>query len=188
MSRAERSTAFRVAEELLADALPTRWLHVQAVHSQARVIGPALPEVDDEVLCDAAVLHDIGYAPSIAESGFHPLDGARHLVALGVSNRVVCLVARHSCALREADLRGVQGVEEFHDEQSATRDALWYCDAVTGPRGERFSPDERWAEVRQRYGPDHLVSRFLDEAEQELRAAVARTQDRMLAAGLAQSM
>lgn len=181
------SPALRLARELLADALPTRWLHVQAVHAQAGLIGPALPDVDDQVLRDTAVLHDIGYSPTIARCGFHPLDGARHLAELGLPDRVVNLVAHHSCAVREARLRGVAGMNEFVDEASATRDALWYCDAVTGPRGERFSPDERWAEVRHRYGADHLVTRFLDAAEPELRAAVRRTEDRMVAAGLAQS-
>lgn len=179
--------ALRLAQELLADALPTRWLHVQAVHAQAAFIGPALPDVDDQALRDAAALHDIGYSPIVARCGFHPLDGARHLAELGWPARVMSLVAHHSCAVREARLRGVAGMDEFLDEASATRDALWYCDAVTGPRGERFSPDERWAEVRHRYGPDHLVTRFLDVAEPELRAAVRRTEDRMLAVGLAQS-
>ncbi len=30
-------------------------------------------------LVAAAYLHDIGYAPELAITGFHPLDGARHL-------------------------------------------------------------------------------------------------------------
>lgn len=182
------SPALQLARELLADALPTRWLHVQAVYAQARVLGPALPDVDDQVLRDAAVLHDVGYSPAIARCGFHPLDGARHLAERGVSRRVVHLVAHHSCAVREARLRGVEGLADFVDEQSPTRDALWYCDAVSGPQGERLSPDDRWAEIRERYGPDHLVTRFLDEAEPDLRAAVRRTEARVLAVGLTQSM
>lgn len=180
--------ALRLARELLADALPTRWLHVQAVHAQAAYIGRALPDVDDNALRDAAALHDIGYSPIVARCGFHPFDGARHLAELGWPTRVVNLVAHHSCAVLEARLRSVDGMEEFADEASATRDALWYCDAVTGPRGERFSPDERWAEIRHRYGPGHLVTRFLDEAEPVLRAAVRRTEDRMLSVGHPQSM
>lgn len=181
-------SARSVAEDCLADSLPDRWRHVQAVHAQAVVIGAALPQVDDLVLRKAAILHDVGYSPAIAHTGFHPLDGARHLTELGFPTRVVHLVAHHSGAAQEARLRGVAGLEEFVDEASATRDALWYCDAVTGPHGERFSPDERWAEVRRRYGPGHLVSRFLDQAEPELRAAVCRTEDRMIVSGLAQSI
>ncbi|MFP5072733.1 HD domain-containing protein [Pseudonocardia nantongensis] len=179
------SPALRLAGELLADALPARWLHVQAVSAQAVLLGPALSGVDAQILSDAAALHDIGYAPATARTGFHPLDGARYLADLGVSDRVVHLVAHHSCAIREARLRGIDGMSEFFDEATPTRDALWYCDAVTGPRGERFSPDERWAEVQERYGPGHIVTRFLTEAETDLRAAIHRTEVRILAAGLA---
>jgi predicted hydrolase (HD superfamily) len=34
---------------------------------------------DVEQLRAAAMLHDIGYTPSLATTGFHPLDGARYL-------------------------------------------------------------------------------------------------------------
>ncbi|WP_093357669.1 HD domain-containing protein [Pseudonocardia ammonioxydans] len=182
---ASESPALQLARELLADALPARWLHVQAVHAQAVLLGPALSGVDAQILSDAAALHDIGYAPAAARTGFHPLDGARYLADLGISTRVVHLVAHHSCAIREARLRGVDGMSAFSDEATPTRDALWYCDAVTGPRGERFSPDDRWAEVRERYGPDHLVTRFLTEADTDLRAAIRRTESRILGARLA---
>ncbi|MEJ2886940.1 phosphohydrolase [Actinomycetospora aeridis] len=117
-------------------------------------------------------------------TGFHPLDGARFLATRGYDRRVTALVAHHSGAAIEAELRGVEGLDRFPDEASATRDALWYCDAVTGPQGQRLTPDERWAEVRRRYGPDHVVTAFLDRGEPELRAAVDRTTARIAAAGL----
>ena len=50
----------------------------------------------------AAWIHDIGYAPEVAASGFHPLDGARFLAAAGVSQRLADLVAHHSCATQTA--------------------------------------------------------------------------------------
>ncbi|WP_308014616.1 hypothetical protein [Nocardia coffeae] len=31
---------------------------------------------DGELLADAAILHDVGYAPRLAVTGFHPLDAA----------------------------------------------------------------------------------------------------------------
>lgn len=176
-----------LAERLLAGHLPDRWRHVQAVASQARMIGADVESVDEDYLVQAALLHDIGYSPDVADTGFHPLDGARFLWTRGFDQRVVELVAHHSGAVTEARLRGIEGLDAFADEATATRDALWYCDATTGPRGERFSPEDRWAEVRQRYGPGHLVTRFLDEAGPALRAAVARTEERMLAAGSSQS-
>ncbi|GAA4926020.1 putative nucleotidyltransferase with HDIG domain [Actinomycetospora succinea] len=172
-----------LAETLLADHLPDRWLHVQSVAREALRIS-ALSGVDREPLIQAAVLHDIGYSPVVARVRFHPLDGARFLTARGYDARVVALVAHHSGAAIEAGMRGVEGLDPLPDEASPTRDALWYCDAVTGPQGQRLTPDERWTEIRRRYGPDDLVTAFLDRAEPELRAAVDRTTARMDAAGL----
>jgi hypothetical protein len=80
----------------------------------------------------AAWLHDIGYTPALGVTGFHPLDGARFLVAAGVSRRLTGLVAHHSCAALEAELRGLAAeLAEFDDEDGAVRDALWYCDIIT---------------------------------------------------------
>jgi len=87
-------------------------------------------------------------------------------------------------AAREAELRGLgRELADFEDERGAVRDALWYCDAVTGPDGQRLDPEERWAEVERRYGRDHVVSRFVREARPELMGAVKRTRERLRAAG-----
>ena len=45
----------------------------------------ALPEfvAVTDVLVSAARLHDIGYAPDVMATGFHPLDGVRYLAGLG---------------------------------------------------------------------------------------------------------
>lgn len=175
-----------LAELTLADHLPERWLHTQAVAREAIRLA-ALPEVGREPLITAAVLHDIGYSPVVARTGFHPLDGARFLAARGYDRRVAALVAHHSAASVEARLREIDGIERFDDEATAIRDALWYCDAVCGPTGEPTTPDQRWDDVRRRYGPGHVVSRSLDQAEPRLRAAVDRTRARITAAGLAPS-
>jgi putative nucleotidyltransferase with HDIG domain len=102
-----------VARELagseLAVALPRRWLHVQAVAAQAARLS-AVPGVARDVLVVAAWLHDIGYAPDLVDTGFHPIDGARFLRKLGADDRLVCLVAHHSCAVYEARVRGLEGV------------------------------------------------------------------------------
>ena len=171
-----------LAEVTLAEHLPDRWIHTQAVAREAIRLA-TLPDVDREPLLIAAVLHDVGYSPVVARTGFHPLDGARFLRTRGYDRRVIALVAHHSAAAAEARLRGLDP-EPFGDEATATPDALWYCDAVCGPTGEPTTPDGRWAEVRRRYGPDDVVTRFLDEAEPALRAAVDRTRTRMAAAGL----
>ncbi len=136
------------------------------------------------MLIAAAWLHDVGYAPGVAASGFHPLDGARALRRLGVDPRVVALVAHHSCALVEADERGLADElrNEFPLERSDTADALWYCDMTTGPDGQDYEVAERLDEIRARYGPGEVVTRFIDRAEDEIVAAVRRTEARLSAA------
>jgi hypothetical protein len=56
---------------------------VQGVVRQAQEVSAILPAEEREVLVAAAHLHDLGYAPALVETGFHALDGARHLLALG---------------------------------------------------------------------------------------------------------
>ena len=105
-------------------------------------------------LVAAAWLHDIGYAPGLVQTGFHPLDGARFLRRAGVDGPVVSLVAYHSCARVEADVRGL-GAElaaEFTPAGPLLTDALLYCDMTTGPDGDHVRPADRLAEIRGRYG------------------------------------
>jgi putative nucleotidyltransferase with HDIG domain len=72
-----------MAERHLSSMLDRRWRHVQTVAERAGTVAGALG-FDDGVLVSAAWLHDIGYAPDIVETGFHPLDGARFLRRSGV--------------------------------------------------------------------------------------------------------
>jgi HD superfamily phosphodiesterase len=99
--------ARELACELLADALPRRWRHVQAVGRQAEQIGGRAVGQDAGTLASAAWLHDVGYAPAVVDTGFHPLDGARWLRRVGVDERIATLVAYHSCAWFEAEERGL---------------------------------------------------------------------------------
>lgn len=92
-----------LAELKLAGPLPRRWRHVRSVARRARWVAETLSLSDDLII--AAWLHDIGYAPDLVETGFHPLDGARFLRRLGFDGQVVNLVAYHSCAQIEADVR-----------------------------------------------------------------------------------
>ncbi|MGH2544703.1 MAG: phosphohydrolase, partial [Ardenticatenaceae bacterium] len=66
--------AQQLAESLLARSLPCRWRHVQGVGAWAAEISARLDGVDDALVA-SAWLHDIGYAPDLVMTGFHPLDG-----------------------------------------------------------------------------------------------------------------
>jgi hypothetical protein len=171
----------------LAERLRRRWVHVQGVAERAAELRALFAE-DGDLLVASAVLHDVGYAPELAETGFHPLDGARFLRTTDAPARLVNLVAHHSCAYREAELRGLSAeLAEFTDEETPLRDALWWADMTTGPDGQRLTVHERIAEIQSRYGPDDLVTWFIRQAKPELVAAVERTEDRARAAGLVTS-
>lgn len=179
--------ADELAGQHLAIVLPRRWAHVQGVAGRARVVVPLLSPGDGELLMSAALLHDIGYAPGLVITGFHPLDGARFLRGIGGSDRLVSLVAHHSCSSLEAELRGLSDeLAEFEDEETVLRDALWWADMTTTPDGGKTTLVERTAEIQSRYGPDDLVSRFIRRALEDLSAAVERTDRRLEAAGIAQ--
>jgi len=171
------------AATLLAD-LGTRWQHVCGVARQAQRVSPALAPQDRPYLVAAAWLHDIGYAPDLAATAFHPIDGARHVRALG-HERLARLVAYHSSAWWEAEALGLSDdLAAFSQEDSATADALTYCDMTTSPTGQRITLAGRLAEIAERYGAEHLVVRCLQRTHHHLAGAVRRTEERLRAAGL----
>lgn len=171
--------AMRVGEAELDAALPRRWAHSKGVASRAAQVGRILGK-DADLLVAAAMLHDVGYAPRLAATGFHPLDGARFLRdAHGADERLVRLVANHSFALMEAEERGLREVLEAEFpllEEPLLVDALVYCDMTTTPDGDRTTADDRVAEIVGRYGADSVVGRFIHRASPEIFAAVVRVE------------
>ena len=173
-----------LARTLLADALPRRWAHVQGVAARARSLAPAVGP-DAGLLEAAAWLHDIGYLPELAATGLHGLDGARYLRDVQHAEPVLCrLVAHHSCAVIEAEERGLAHVltREFAPPPRPLADALTFCDMTTSPDGEHVHVHHRLAEIHDRYGSGHLVSRSIRratplilEAVGQVRARAART-------------
>ncbi|MEV6302718.1 HD domain-containing protein [Actinoplanes sp. NPDC051861] len=141
-----------IAESLLAD-MGDRWKHTIGVAEQAARLAGRLG-LDPDVLVSAAWLHDIGYAAPIALTGFHPLDGAVHVVDEGWPSRIAGLVANHSGAKFVAEVKGFAAeLALFPDERSLMADALTYADQTTGPRGDRVDPESRYAEMLLRHGP-----------------------------------
>ena len=175
------------ARTILETPLPRRWAHTLGVAAQARSIAPILGR-DAGLLTAAAFLHDIGYAPDLIDTGFHPLDGARYLSDTVQASDMLCrLVAHHSCALIEAAERGLadQLSREFEPAGPDLTDALIYCDMTTGPDGQYMPVEQRLAEIRARYGPDHLVSRTIGRSEPQLTRAVTRVTRRLAASASA---
>jgi putative nucleotidyltransferase with HDIG domain len=171
----ERSEAEALAQALLARELPRRWQHSVGVVRQADRLAAA-GGFDGDLLVGAAWLHDIGYSSQLVDTSFHPIDGARHLRGLGADERLVNLVAHHSCARIEAGLRGVDALlgNEFPQDVSLPHDELCFCDQTTGPDGEVLDVTERLAEIRRRYEDGHVVRQFVDVAESELVSTVRR--------------
>jgi len=68
---------------------------------------------------------------------------------------------------------------EFEPEESATYDALVFCDMTTGPTGKTVLFQDRIREIRERYGPDHEVTVALSFSYPSLAACCERTAARL---------
>ncbi len=156
--------------------LGNRWLHTLGVVARAREVEKAFNESDQEALIAAAYIHDIGYAPSLTVTGFHPIDGAYYLLEHDQS-RLASLVAYHSGAQFEARLRGLsETLKMIPRECSIVADALTFCDMTTGQTGLRISFEERLADIFQRYDKAHIVNQAIHQEQPSLKQAISRAQ------------
>ncbi|ROR45838.1 HD domain-containing protein [Kitasatospora cineracea] len=178
--RGERTSWARaVAESELAAPLPRRWAHTRGVADRAVRLEGILGRRSG-LLVRAALLHDVGYAPRLAATGFHPLDGARFLRDVhGADDQLTRLVANHSFALLEAEERGHREALEAEFpllEDQLLVDALVWCDMTTTPDGALTTAEARVVEILGRYGAESVVGRFVRRASPEIFAAVARVE------------
>jgi hypothetical protein len=174
------SWAQQLAQALLQDPLPRRWAHVQGVATRARGLASVLV-ADADLLEAAAWLYDIGYAPSLAATGLHQLDGARYLRDAQHADAMLCrLVAHHSCAIIEAGERGLANVlsAEFDPAPDVLASVLTCCDMTTSPDGQPVRVERRLAEIHARYGPGDLVSRSIQHATPMILRAVEQVHQR----------
>lgn len=179
MDTSMASWAVRIARAELCSTLPRRWEHSQGVAARAAELQHAAGRTS-ALLSAAAVLHDVGYAPRLARTGFHPLDGARFLRDVhGADERLVRLVGNHSFALLEAEERGLRDdlATEFPlPDDPFLVDALVWCDMTTTPDGEPTTVNQRVSEIEDRYGAQSLVGRFIRRASPGIFAAVERVE------------
>lgn len=167
--------AAQKSRELLAP-LGDRWLHVRGVEKKAHEMKHLLDEQDYLTLITAAYLHDIGYAPSLQKTGFHPLDGAYYLQKQN-QDRLASLVAYHSEAQFEAQLRHLTSeLAVFPREHSFIADALTYCDMTTNSIGQHVSFQQRLNDIFRRYDETHIVSQAIHQAQPSLSEAVQRVE------------
>ena len=164
------------AEQL--KGLPRRWAHVRTVGRLADELVESAG-VPGEVAA-AAWLHDVGYSPRLAVSGFHPLDGAAYLRALGAPDEVVGLVAHHTGAVFEAEERGLAGdLAVFPAPDPVALDALTLVDLVAAPDGSLTDPGSRVAEIMSRYPAEDPVHRAVVRSRPFLLAAAERARARL---------
>lgn len=169
--------------KLLAPLTNSRRAHSLAVGRRMESVAEQLPEHLRSDAIDAAYLHDIGYGHPV--TGFHPIDGARLLRSLGYSAIVCHLVAFHTAAVVEAEVRGIDlaAFDEFRLDGVADLDRaddfMWWADLSTGPSGESFSVDERINEILTRYEPGSIVHTAISRSAPLLRAAVQRASGSM---------
>jgi hypothetical protein len=114
-------------------------------------------------------------------TGLHALDGTRYLRDARHADTMLCrLVAHHSCAIIEAGERGLADILslEFEPAPHALSSVLTYCDMTTNPDGGPVPVERRLAEIQQRHGQEHLVSRSIQRATPITLRAVEQVQDR----------
>lgn len=148
----------------------TRLAHVRTAGKVAERLSGLFPPEEHQLLVVSAILHDIGYAPALRQTGFHALDGALYLRDEGFSPRLARLVANHSHAWLTAldkDLHGVQ--QAFLPEHSLLADALAFVDMHSGTSGEIVDTGDRMTDIGARHNNASLQRRI-----GMLRASVAR--------------
>ncbi|GGK34367.1 metal-dependent phosphohydrolase, HD subdomain protein [Pilimelia terevasa] len=170
--------ARELSHALLAE-LPERWAHTVGVAARADELARTLAD-GGELLVAAAWLHDVGYAEALRDTGFHPLDGARHLHRIGWPARLNGLVAHHSGACYVADVRGLlPALAAFPRGQSPMADLLTYADQTVGPHGADMTVEQRIADMLSRHGRRSPQARAHHRRGPYLRAVAARVERRL---------
>jgi putative nucleotidyltransferase with HDIG domain len=181
-----------LAAELL-EADPQRYRHTLGVAARASFLTAAVEVEDAATLIAAAWLHDIGYATSLRQTGFHSIDGALYLDRLGWPAEISGLVAHHSGSRFLASALGLDSDMERYDfVANALSDALTIADQSTGPRGELMGIEQRLRDQLVRHGPDSCYAEALPQRGPYIRSCATRVVARLdaddLALGLAPSI
>lgn len=159
-----------IARRLLV-TVGTRYRHSACVAERAADAARVLLPLDAaNTVTRAAWLHDIGYSPELAQTGFHALDGARWLRDRNVDPSVCDLVAFHTAAHAEAMVRGLadQLAREFDRPDAASLRVLTWADMTSSHTGHPCRVDDRIAEILGRYPAASPAFRAVSAARTEL--------------------
>ena len=103
----------------------------------------------------AALLHDIGRAIDPQDREPHAFVGARFLEQVGMTD-AASLVAHHSGARHEAELRGQPELDLWLDRDVELLAVLTYIDRTTNRNGEPVTFAERRRELADAHGADSM--------------------------------
>jgi hypothetical protein len=163
---------------------PDRLRHLAAVAYRAEVLSVTVPAADVSTLVAAGWLHDIGYAPALRRTGFHPLDGATFLRDAGWPGVMCALVAHHSGSRYVAHIRGLDGpLSEFEFVEDASSDVLTAADNTSSHDGSPVVLSQRLGEKLLRHGPDWPGALANPDRDDYIRAAAHRVVERLAAVG-----
>ncbi|MCX6434201.1 MAG: HD domain-containing protein [Actinobacteria bacterium] len=153
---------------------PRRLAHVRGAALIAGMAAGALRVDQPETLVAAAWLHDIGYAPSLRRTGFHPLDGAMFLARKGWPDSVVLLVAHHSHAAVLAPYYGVHHHMSLLDHAPGNGDdIITFSDLRAGTNGMGADPRDRIDDMRRRHADRTFVPSDIREARYRMMLTAA---------------
>lgn len=169
------------ARALAADVLrddPATLEHSSRAARAAAAAAYRIPSSRAAEVVAAAWLHDLGYAPQLQRTGFHPLDGALFLMSHDWPERIVRLVAHHSLASLEAPFYGVgHHLGVIEEVTGVDADILISADLVSGEGDPAPTIDARLEAMRLADMERSLVPEDVRQARYAgLRAAHERIQ------------
>ena len=175
-----RESCARFLAESLLSSVGTRLQHSRTAARRATDARDFLDEPWRSALVPAMWLHDVGYNPALVGSGFHPLDGARFLKASGWATEICQLVAWHTTAGIEAQLRGLfSELQTFARPPLLAMEAIAWADLTSSPSGATVDAEGRLAEILARYPSGSIVHRSITATRTELSEAACRMERRL---------
>ncbi len=125
-------------------------------------------------------MNDIGYAPTVRDSGFHPLGGANYLIGHGYPPVLAELVVHHFGAWFVADVRGLSDeLRRYGFQEDGVSDALTTRVRVSGRMAPRCRCRSGSRRSWDRHRPDSPNARTRSRREPHLCAAAARVEQRL---------